>query len=189
MSVVAFSGAGSRQKAAFRLSVPLPRAGAFTLIALLVVLAVAVGGCSTQWPVADARILSAGDLANIKAVVRVHTGDPVVLIVGERRDAYRVVTAPAVGSADGGSGFFRFTRAASGWAVEVMLGAEDVAHIKALIRKQTADPILLILPWSADYVKVETGFIRGPLAGNGSWFKLQRTPGGWVISERGEWVS
>ena len=66
------------------------------------------------------------------------------------------------------------------YAVEGELTTEDLRQIELLVAGLTDDPILHIKVLRAGRVEVNTGVVRGPLAGHGRYFDFEKRDGQWV---------
>lgn len=74
------------------------------------------------------------------------------------------------------------------WPFETHLSEADIQRITAVVREQTAEPILSIRPLPRWRVHVETGATKGPLSGGGHAFYFSRSFGGWRIYRDYLWV-
>ena len=74
------------------------------------------------------------------------------------------------------------------WPFETRLSEADMQRITAVVRKQTAEPILSIRPLPRWRVHVETGIDPGPLSGGGHTYHLRWGFGGWRIYKSSLWI-
>ena len=70
-----------------------------------------------------------------------------------------------------------------------LLSIGDTHKITALVRAETKENILSLVPQRDGTVEVLTGVQRGTLDGRGRIFLLRRTSEGWKVIKRGSWVS
>jgi hypothetical protein len=63
----------------------------------------------------------------------------------------------------------------------------DLNAIKRVINRRTSEPVLRINSLPNGAVDVWTGWVKGPLYGDGEIFRLRKTFGVWWIYRRGHW--
>ncbi len=69
------------------------------------------------------------------------------------------------------------------------LSRSDMESIKAVIAKQTSEPIMSVERQDWGVVRVQTGVVRGPFNGGGWTYYLKRSGSSWRVKKAVGWTT
>jgi hypothetical protein len=69
------------------------------------------------------------------------------------------------------------------------LSQPDMESIRAVVAKQTSDPIMNVERQAWGVVRVKTGVIRGPLNGGGWTYYMKRSGATWKVKKAVGWTT
>jgi hypothetical protein len=65
----------------------------------------------------------------------------------------------------------------------------DLAAIRRVVAKRTSEAVLDVQSLPSGAVEVTTGWVKGPLNGDGETFKLRKFLGVWWVYSRSHWAA
>jgi hypothetical protein len=65
----------------------------------------------------------------------------------------------------------------------------DLAAIRRVVGKRTLEAVLRIQPLPSGAVEVTTGWVKGPLYGDGESFRLRKFFGLWWVYSKSHWAA
>ena len=65
----------------------------------------------------------------------------------------------------------------------------DLAAIRRVVGRRTSNAILRIESLPSGAVEVQTGWVKGPLNGDGDHFRLRKIFGAWWIYSKSHWAA